>query len=172
MSESETEWRAGDHEAHERILRSGVEALDALGDQFYFSTAALRLVDCLMQSRPADDEEVTRLLAAARERTLGRDLVNFVYLDGIDARRRVQEGSALEARALARRAAETADTTDSFDVRSHAWSVVAETLMLTGEPAEAGRAARTAIEIRNAKGDVAGSAAVQRRFAELGVTPA
>jgi hypothetical protein len=98
--------------------------------------------------------------------------VNFVYLDGIEARRLAYAGSADEARDAARRATEIADTTDNFDVRSHAWSARAETLVLLGQLEEAGRAATESIAIRIAKGDVAGAAALERRYAALGVQPA
>jgi tetratricopeptide (TPR) repeat protein len=172
MSESEIEWRANDLEAQERILRGGVEVLDALGDHFFFSTVALRLVDCLLLTRTPDDEEITRIVAAARERTLAGDLVNFVYLDGIEARRLVRAGSAREGVALARKAVETADTTDNFEVRSYSWYALAETCLLAGEPDEAARAASRSIEIRIAKGDVAGTAALERRYADLGLKPA
>jgi hypothetical protein len=169
MSESEIEWRAEDVEAQERTLREAADTLDALGDQFFFSTVSLRLADCLLLTRAPDDEEVAGLARIARERTLAGDLVNFVYLDGIEARRLAYAGSRSEARELARTAAETADTTDNFDVRSHAWQALAETLALAGELEEAGRAAAKSIEIRTAKGDVAGAAALERRYEELGV---
>ena len=169
MTESEIEWRAGDNVAQERILREALGTLDELGDQFFFSTVALRLADCLLLTRSPDDEEVTRLLEVARERTLAGDLVNFVYLDGIEARRLAYPGSGDDGAELARKAAETADETDNFDVRSHAWYALAETLVLAGEPEDATRAAARSIEIRTAKGDVAGAAALERRYEELGI---
>jgi class 3 adenylate cyclase len=172
MGAGEIEWRAGDFGAQERLLRWGVELLGGLRDQFFYSTVALRLADCLLQTRPPDDEEITALCTAARERTLEGDLVNFVYLDGIEARRLAHAGSTVEAVDLARKAAETADTTDNFDVRSHAWYALAETLVLAGELDEAGVAARESIAVRTAKGDVAGAAALERRFPEFGVQPA
>jgi hypothetical protein len=171
MGAAEIEWRAGDLDAQERILRDAVATLDELGDQFFFSTLALQLADCLMLTRPPDDDEVAALCEAARERTLAGDLVNFVYLDGIDARRLGHAGSGPEGADLGRKAAATADTTDNFDVRSHAWHALAETLLLTGELEEAGRAAARSIEIRTAKGDVAGVAALERRYEELGIHP-
>jgi hypothetical protein len=169
MSESEIEWRAGNLDAQERVLRESVEVLDALHDQFFFSTVALRLADCLLLTRAPDDQDVAEICATARERTLPGDLVNFVYLDGIEARRLAHSGSAEVARELARTSTETADTTDNFDVRSHAWYACAETLVLIGDFDEAERAARESIAIRNAKGDVAGAAALERRYRELGV---
>ena len=172
MSESEIEWRAGDLDAQERSLRASVEVLDKLSDQFFFSTVALCLVNALLLRRPPDDEEVAALCAVARERTLPGDLVNFVYLDGIEGRRLVHAGTAEKGIRLSQQAAETADTTDNFDVRSHAWYTLAETLVLAGEPEEAARAAAKSREIRSAKGDVAGVAVLERRFAELGVKPA
>jgi hypothetical protein len=167
MSESEIEWRAGEHVAQERLLRDAVPTLDELGDQFFFSTVALRLADCLLERRSPDDEEIAHLLEAARERSLAGDLVNFVYLDGIEARRLAHAGSTSEASRLARRCAETADTTDNFDACSHAWYALARTLVLTGELDEATRAAARSIEIRVAKGDVAGAAVLERSYAEL-----
>jgi hypothetical protein len=169
MAHSEIEWRAGDFEAQERVLREGVETLDRLGDQFFFSTVALELAYCLLLTRAPDDAEVADLCRVARERTLEADLVNFVYLDCIEARRLAYTGSTTAGVELARKAAETADETDNFDVRSHAWYSFAETLLLTGDLGEAGRAAATSIEIRTAKGDVAGAAALERRYEDLGI---
>ena len=117
----------------------------------------------------ARELEVARLVAVSRERTLGGDLVNFVYLDGIEARRLAHAGSAAEGAELGRKAAATADTTDNFDVRAHAWYALTETLCLAGDLEEASRAATTSIEIRLAKGDVAGAAALERRYATLGL---
>jgi class 3 adenylate cyclase len=172
MSDGEIEWRAGNLEAQEQVLREAVDVLDGLGDQFFFSTVALCLVNCLLLRRPPDDEEVVALAAFARERSLPGDLVNFVYLDGIEGRSAAYRGAAEEGLRLARSGAETADTTDNFDVRSAAWYALAETAQLAGEPGEAGRAAATSIEIRTAKGDVAGVAALELRYSELGVEAA
>jgi hypothetical protein len=170
MAHGEIEWRAGDQDAQERVLREAFEILDRLGDKYFFSTVALQLADCLMlRRRPPDDAEVTAICAAARERTLAGDLVNFVYLDGIEARRLAHEGSSSDAAQLARTAVDTADTTDNFAVRSHAWASLAETLLLAGQPAEAGRAARESVAIRTAKGDVAGASALELRFGERGL---
>jgi hypothetical protein len=172
MIVSEIEWRAGDLDAQERVLRESFAALDELQDQFYFSTIALLLASCLLLRRAPDDEEVAALCAVARERSLGADLVNFVYLDGIEAQRLAYQGSAADGIALGRRAVETIDATDNVNVRSHTWYALAETLRLAAEPDEAGRAARESIAIRLAKGDVCGAAALEREFAARGVRPA
>jgi class 3 adenylate cyclase len=169
MSESAIEWRAGNLDAQECVLRESMEILDELGDQFFFSTVVLCLANCLLLRRQPDDHEVAALCAVARERTLAGDLVNFVYLDGIEARRLAHAGSGHEAANLAQQAAETADTTDNFDVRSDAWHALAETLQLAGDREGAGRAAATSMAIREAKGDIAGAAALKRRYDELGV---
>jgi class 3 adenylate cyclase len=169
MVHSEIEWRAGDFEAQERVLREGVETLDRLGDHFFFSTVALRLADCLLQTLAPDDAEVADICRLARERTLEADLVNFVYLDGIEGRRLAHAGDRRTGGERAQKAAATADETDNFDVRSHAWYALAETLVLAGELDEARHAAARSIEIRTAKGDVAGAAALERRYEELGI---
>jgi hypothetical protein len=51
------------------------------------------------------------------------------------------------------------------------WASLAATLLLTGDREEARRAAAIAIAIRVEKGDVAGAAALERGFADLGVEP-
>ena len=56
-------------------------------------------------------------------------------------------------------------------MRSHAWYARAETLVLLGQAEEAHRAAAESIAFRIAKDDVAGVAALERRYAELGVLP-
>ena len=94
MNASEIEWRAGDLDAQERMLRWGVQILDELRDRFFYSTVALRLAQCLLQTRPPDDEEIVALCASARERTMEGDLVNYVYLDGIEAQRLAHVGSS------------------------------------------------------------------------------
>ena len=154
------------------MLRWGVQILDELRDRFFYSTVALKLAQCLLQTRPPDDEEIVALCASARERTMEGDLVNYVYLDGIEAQRLAHVGSSQAAVELGRRAAATADTTDNFVVRSHAWESLAQTLLLAGEPDDAARAAAKSIAIRFAKGDVAGAAALERAYAELGLEPA
>jgi tetratricopeptide (TPR) repeat protein len=172
MGAFEIEWRAGDLDAQERMLRWGVQILDELRDRFFYSTVALKLAQCLLQTRQPDDEEIVALCASGRERTMEGDLVNYVYLDGIEAQRLAHVGSSQAAVELGRRAAATADTTDNFVVRSHAWESLAQTLLLAGEPDDAARAAAKSIAIRFAKGDVAGAAALERAYAELGLEPA
>jgi hypothetical protein len=54
-------------------------------------------------------------------------------------------------------------------VRSHAWASLAKTLLLAGQQAEAGRAARETVAIRIAKGDVTGASALEQMFGELGL---
>jgi hypothetical protein len=169
MSESEIEWRAGDIDAQERSLRESVDILDELGDQFFFSTVVLYLVNALLLRRAPDDEEVGRLCAIARERTLVGDLVNFVFLDAFEGRRLAHAGSGEEGILLSRKAAETADTTDNFDVRSHAWQLLAETCVLAGDGVGARQAAVRSMEIRHSKGDVAGAAALSRRYEQVGL---
>jgi hypothetical protein len=126
----------------------------------------------LALQRPPDDEEVVSLCTVARERSLAGDLVNFLYLDLLEARRLAHQGSSAEGTALARKTVEVADTTDNYDMRSHGWASLAEALHTAGEPDEAARAAAEAIAIRVAKGDVAGAAALRSRFAEIGLAPA
>jgi hypothetical protein len=172
MSVGDNEWRAGNLVEQERVLRESVEILSEIGDQYYYSTVALELAECLLRTRPPDDPEIAEICSVARERSLAGDLVNFVFLDGIEARRLAVSGSRKEASGVARRAVENAETTENFEARSVAWQALAETLVLVDEPEEALVAAITSLDIRKAKGDVAGVAALERRYTELGVRPA
>ena len=163
---SEIEWRAGDLDAQERILR------EALG--FSTRSATSSLLDGLastggrlLLTQIPDDDEVARICTAARERSLEGDSSTTSTSTGRSPPARIPADRAARRWNWRGGGGTTADTTDNFDARSHAWYAFAETLLLAGEADEARTAAATSIEIRTAKGDVAGAAALERRYAEL-----
>jgi class 3 adenylate cyclase/tetratricopeptide (TPR) repeat protein len=167
MNEAAVEWRAGDRGAMEGVLRAGLEELERLGDQAYAATTALSLADCLYtQGRLSEAKE---LCARGRELTSIEDVVNFIFLEGLDAGFSAREGRHEEAETSVHRALELAETTDFFEARAWARLMVAETLALGGRSPEAVEAAAEALAIHEAKGDVTGAARARERLVELGI---
>jgi tetratricopeptide (TPR) repeat protein len=167
LMEASVALRAGNHEASERVLREGLAELERLGDQASATTTALTLADCLYSQGRLD--EVEPLCLWARERTNADDLVNFVFLAGLEGLLLARRGHREEAEQSARRAVELGETTDFFDARAWPRLVLAETLALAGRTDEAAESGAQALAIHEAKGDVTGAARARERLAEAGV---
>lgn len=167
LPEAQVEWRARDLQARERVLRAGLEELDAMGERGYAPTVALNLADSLYAQGRL--EEVEALCAWARERTSADDAVNFVFLDGLQGALLAHDGDHEAAVEHTRRALDLAETTDFFEPRSWARLMLAEALELAGRTAEAAQLSAQAVAIYEAKGDVTGAARARERLAELGI---
>jgi len=167
MSEAHLEWRAGRIEATELVLRAGLEELERLGDRGYSPTVALCLADRLSAQGRLD--EAAALCVRARERTGADDLVNFVYLDGLEGVLLARAGSHDEGWVRAQRAVGVADTTDFFELRAWSRLWLAETLVVAGRAADASETAASILLIHEAKGDVTGAARTRERLVELGI---
>ncbi len=167
MAEGHVEWRAGRLEAMELVLRAGIDELARLGDRGYSPTVTLYLADRLLAQARLD--EVEPLCVRARELTSADDVVNFVYLDGVEGVLLAHSGRPEEGCARAERAVELAETTDFFELR--AWSRVwlAESLAIAGRNVDAAETAARAITIHKAKGDVTGAARACERLDKLGI---
>jgi len=101
MGEAEVEFRAGDFEAEETVLREGLEVLEKIGDRAFYPTVALFLAECLYRGG-AEDAEIEELCDKARETTAADDLANLVWLDmigGLLHARRGEHAFASSARA-------------------------------------------------------------------------
>jgi tetratricopeptide (TPR) repeat protein len=161
--------RSGDLVAAELLLRESFEELERLGDRAFQSTLALELAEVLhLQGKAAD--EVRALCDLARERSFPEDLVNFVYLDALEARILARDGRADDAERHARHALELAETTDFFAIRGmRARLPLVEVLLLRGREDEARQLATEAVALHDAKGDVTGVAAIRRHLRELDV---
>jgi class 3 adenylate cyclase/tetratricopeptide (TPR) repeat protein len=168
MSAAAIERRAGDVEAAERVLRDGYEALTALTDRFFLPTVAARLAEAILHGTSEAEPEVDALCAVVRERSIAGDLVNFIELDGVEARMLARRGQLDEGMSLGRRAVESADTTGFFELRSEARIALAEVLSAAGETEGLTSTAQDALAIHEAKGDVAGHAWLRERLVALG----
>ena len=167
MSEGFVEWRAGDLDAAEHHLRSGVELLERIGDTRYHGTVALNLADlCYMRTR---FDEARDLCATARKTTEADDLVNFVMFDAIEGALAAQEGRFEEGVEQGRHAVELTTGTDGLEGLAVPRRYLAETLFLAGMEKEASAMATETLAIRDAKGDATGAARTRQRFAALGL---
>ena len=171
MTHAAVEQRAGELETQELILREALGELERLRDRYFLPTVALELAEALT-ARAGREAEIEELCAFARERTLPEDLVNFVYLDGIEGLLHARRGQVDEAVPLARRSIETVETMDHFDVVGTARLLAAETFELCGEHDEAAGLAKGAVSAFVAKGDVTGAAWARARVREMGLAAA
>jgi class 3 adenylate cyclase/tetratricopeptide (TPR) repeat protein len=170
MGRGALERRAGDLEAEERALREACDELERLGDRYFLPTVALELADCICHQDAERDDEIRALCELARETTTPGDLINFVYLDGVEGFLAVRRGDGDEGLRLARRGLEAAQTTDAVDVINRSSLLLCLCLAGTGRMEEAASIGAGAIAVAEEKGDVAGAAWIRRRLAVLGVT--
>jgi len=168
------ERRAGGPDVEQRIetvLREGFEQLRSLDDRGFLPTVALDLAHCAVRQNRFD--EARELCTFARERTLSDDLINFLYLDLVEAHIAAEEGRLEEAERLARHGVELADTTDFFGARGmRARGALAEILQLAGKEDEAHSVAVAGMAFHEEKGDVAGGAALREELVRAGVVVA
>jgi hypothetical protein len=145
------ERRAGDLDAAEAALRTGIDELDALGDSGFYSNAVCLLTELLID-RGADDEAVG-WLARARARMSPSDLdcVSMVAaLEGLLAARR---GEHDQGERLGRSAVEMLAESDFFILTAGTRMLLARTLIECGKPDEAREAAAEALDVYETKGD-------------------
>jgi len=167
MSEAELELRAGDLAAAERVLREGLEMLEAIGERGYYPTAALDLADILYDQGCYDD--IPEWTEKSRATTGSDDLVNFVFLDSIEGALLARAGRFDEGVARGRNAVDLTATIDHVETRVRALRYFAEVLTLAGRVEEAERVAAEALASLDEKGDVTGAARMRELFVRLGL---
>ena len=167
IAESELAYERGDLVQAELTLRDGLDLLERIGDQFYYPTLAAVLAHVLVNQQRFD--EVPGWLDRARATTGPDDIVNFIFIDGMEGAALAHAGKLNEAEAAGRRSVELADTTDYTYARPFAHSYFAETLALAGKEDEAREHAATAMGILAGKGNVMLAARFRERLAAVGV---
>ena len=110
------ELRAGDAAGAERILRRGLETLEAMGDRALLSTTAAFLGRALLAQERDDEAEEAAALSA--ELASDDDLITQAMWRGVRARSLARRGRLPQAEVLARRAARVSrDRTDFLITR-------------------------------------------------------
>jgi tetratricopeptide (TPR) repeat protein len=149
------EMRAGELEAAEDALRAGIAELDRFASHGYRGTTALQLADVLAVR--GEHEEAARWCAEVRETLNEDDLTDAVAANSLEGFLAAVSGSHAEGERLSEQAVGLAATIDMYESKGRAYEWHARTLSLVGKPAEARRAAATALAIYEAKGDIPAS---------------
>jgi class 3 adenylate cyclase/tetratricopeptide (TPR) repeat protein len=150
---------AGDFEAAERELRLGYDGLAAVGHRAFLSTTAAFLAKPLYQLGRFD--EAMGLTLASEEAASRDDIASQVIWRGTRAKVLARRGEAEAAERLAREAVDLSRETDLVNTRADALVDLAETMRLLGRDDEAAPALEEALQLYEAKGNVASAAAVR-----------
>ncbi|HUF01940.1 MAG TPA: adenylate/guanylate cyclase domain-containing protein [Gaiellaceae bacterium] len=161
------EHRAGDLAEWERVLRDGLAELEGSDERAFSSTMTAYLAESLYEQGRL--EEVAELCGVVREKSPPDDLINFVYVDALEACLLARAERHEEAQKLAMSTLQRVDTTDFFFARSELRLFVADVLVLGGRSSDARRLAEEALAILASKGDVTREARARERVAELGI---
>ncbi len=112
-------------------------------------------------------EEAEHWAARARTETQPNDIVDAGGLAALSALLAAHRGDETTALAEAKRAAEIAEATESFQLRATVRVATVRTLALLGRSDEARTAAHEAIAFLEAKGDLAWAARTRELLLEL-----
>jgi class 3 adenylate cyclase/tetratricopeptide (TPR) repeat protein len=149
---------AADHEAAERELRQGYDHLAAVGHSAYLSTTAAFLAKPLYELGRDDDAfEMTR---ASEEAASPDDIASQVIWRGTRAKLLARDGDA-GAVELARAAVELVRETDLVNIAADANADLALTLRILGRDQDAIAPGERALELYQAKGNLASAAAMR-----------
>ena len=142
---------AGDAEAAEKELRSGMAALDAMGEKAFLSTSGAMLARALnAQERYDDAEEATRI----SEESAGDDPSMKAEWGPARAVALARRGQADEAQKMARDALEMASEPEDVLIRGYALQSLAEVLITAGKNDEAKPLLDEALALYEGKGVV------------------
>jgi predicted ATPase len=153
---------AGDPEAAERSLRTGIEALEEMGDRALVSTTAAFLGQALLAQARAGEAE--RFASLSEELAADDDLITQVLWRGVKARTLAAGDGRDESERLAREAVALAERSDFINHRGDALIDLGIVLRQVGGAEEAGAALAEALRLFELKGNVV---AAGRARAEL-----
>jgi len=155
----------GDHAAAERALRAGFEVATEFGEQAYTSTVAALLSQELAEQGHL--EEAERFISVSVEQGAEDDLTTQIVWRGAQALVLASRGAHGEAGRVIRDAVELARGTDDVNMRADTLMTLAQVLE-AHDPAAAGAAAREALELYRAKGNIVSASDAERRLAKFG----
>lgn len=151
---------ARDYEAAERELRLGYDELAVVGHQAYLSTTAAFLARPLYELGRYDD--AMKLTLASEEAASRDDIASQVIWRGTRAKVLARREDAKAAERLAREAVDLARDTDLVNTTADALADLAETMRLLARDEDAARALEEAVQLYEAKGNLASAAAVRQ----------
>jgi class 3 adenylate cyclase/tetratricopeptide (TPR) repeat protein len=149
---------AADYEAAERELRLGYDELAAVGHSAYLSTTAAFLAKPLYELGRFDEAlEMTR---ASEETASPDDIASHVVWRGTRAKLLARNGDT-GAVEVAREAVELVGETDLVNIAADAYADLAESMRLLGHEEDAATPRERALELYQAKGNLASAAAMR-----------
>jgi tetratricopeptide (TPR) repeat protein len=149
---------SSDYESAERELRLGYQELAAVGHSAYLSTTAAFLAKPLYELGRFDDAfEMTR---ASEEAASPDDIASHVIWRGTRAKLLARDGDTGAAE-LAREAVELVGQTDLVNIAADAHADLAQTLRLLGREQDAVAPRARALELYQAKGNLASAASMR-----------
>jgi len=149
---------AADYEAAERELRLGYDELAAVGHSAYLSTTAAFLAKPLYELGRFDEAiEMTR---ASEETASPDDIASHVIWRGTRAKLLARDGDTA-AEELAREAVELVGETDLVNIAADAHADLEQTLRLLGRDQDAAAPRERALELYQAKGNLAAAASMR-----------
>ncbi|MFL5736196.1 MAG: tetratricopeptide repeat protein, partial [Actinomycetota bacterium] len=144
---------AGDLSACERELRGGFEVMEKLGEQGFLSTVAALLAHVLLdQDRLGEAEE---FVAASEAAVAEDDAGTHILLESARARVLARRGMTDDAEQLLRAAVRDAEESDDVNSRADVLTHLAEVLRRAGDASAADDALMRAMDLYEAKGNVA-----------------
>ena len=149
---------AQEHESAERVLRRGYDELAVIGHSAYLSTTAAFLAKPLYELGRYD--EAAAMTQASADAASRDDIASQSMWRSTRAKLRARAGDAA-AEELAREAIALLEDTDLVNTRADAFADLAETMRLLEREDEAEAAAARALELYDAKGNLASAAAMR-----------
>jgi tetratricopeptide (TPR) repeat protein len=160
------EMLAGDPAAAEAKLREGIQVLQEVGETGFLSTSAAQLAQALVVlGRNEEAEEYSRL---SEVNAAGDDMASQVQWRTARSVAVARQGKVEEGEALAREAVSLARRMDYLTTIGDALVALAEVLVEAGTNAEAGDAAKEAVEMYVRKGDRVSAGRARRLMEEIG----
>jgi len=154
---------AGDPSAAERELRSACESLDSVGELGYLSSIVPLLIDALVALGRIDEGLLLTERWHVDRLTVPEDADAQAGWRQVRAKLLARTGDFREAQRLGLEAVAIARATDYLDARANAHTDLADVLRLADQPNEAAAADREAIELYEAKGNIAALATLRAR---------
>jgi class 3 adenylate cyclase/tetratricopeptide (TPR) repeat protein len=149
-------------------LRSGLDALEGMGERGYLSSVAAFLSQALYGDGRLDEaDDMARL---ARASASPDDLWSQVLSRGTQAKVCASQGAHEEAERQAREAVELAAATDALDLHGNALVDLADTLALAGRNEEAATCVAEALVLYERKGNLVSAERARARLAGDSVT--
>jgi class 3 adenylate cyclase/tetratricopeptide (TPR) repeat protein len=155
MVSGEIEFRGGDVAGAESQLRPAQERLEAIGEKGARCGVAARLAEALYRQDRLDEAE--RFTYVSEEAAASDDVTAQIWWRGVRAKVLARRGDGSTALRLAHEAVELSEPSDHLIMKAEAYEALGETLRLLGNLDEARAAFERAVELCEAKGDVADS---------------